>query len=92
MAGVFILQLCHTMCLTDKLTMSFEDMANFDHRIFWQRRLLLKEIVSLEELGKTFMGHRRKRKPLWVSYKGVPSFNAYLRAGDDCVRTRPNRE
>jgi hypothetical protein len=63
---------------------TFADMANFSHRTFWKRRLLLKAIVSLEELGKTFMRHRRKRKPLWTCYEGVRPFNAYLRAGD-CI-------
>jgi hypothetical protein len=65
---------------------TFEDLLAFDHYTFWKTHLVLRDITSLERIGKAFLGQTRRKKPLLKTYRGLPPFNWDVRAGSLLLR------
>lgn len=57
------------------------NLMDFDHRNFWKKRIQLREIKR-ESLGKYFMKHSRRKKPLFEEYVRGRPFNVYRRIGN----------
>jgi hypothetical protein len=66
----------------------FEDMTNFDHEAFWQKKLKLFSANS-ERLGRSFLNHAKqsRRRGSWMQeWSGLPKTNIDARVGQLMMR------
>ena len=70
------------------------DLMNFDHRHFWQSRLLMRAF-NPGELGKQFNIHvagKGRRRTQWIKFHGAFAYDYDLRAGGILVRAQSSTQ